>query len=121
MKRISLSILLLSCLGVLAFAEPLGWVSSEEKSFDCGQTITIAANPEAGYTFSQWSDGITDNPREVYVGQEQTFIAEFAASPATGLDNTDANTPSVRKVLINDHIFIIRDDKVYSIQGELVH
>lgn len=120
MKRICLFIVFLTLLWGSATAEPLGWVTTETQPFDCGEMVTIAANPAEGYTFLQWDDGNTDNPRTVLVGQEQTFTAEFVASSATGVDNTTATSPSVRKVLINDHIYIIRDEKVYSIQGELV-
>ena len=37
----------------------------------------IAANPNMGYNFVQWSDGNTDNPRTVVVTQDTTFTAEF--------------------------------------------
>ena len=36
------------------------------------------AAPKAGYSFIQWSDGNTDNPRDVVVTQDSTFTAEFA-------------------------------------------
>ena len=120
MKRFCLSILLLAMLGVSANADPQEWVTSDKKSFDCGKTIKIAAEPKTGFTFSQWDDGNTDNPRTILVGEKQTFTALFTISTATDMDNTNANDPHVRKVLINDHIFIIRNDKTYSIQGELV-
>lgn len=37
----------------------------------------IAADPNIGYNFVQWSDGNTDNPRTVVVTQDTTFTAEF--------------------------------------------
>jgi len=38
----------------------------------------ITAIPQAGYCFTQWSDGNADNPRQVVVTQDSTFIAEFS-------------------------------------------
>ncbi|MBR1516452.1 MAG: hypothetical protein IJ621_06880 [Paludibacteraceae bacterium] len=54
---------------------------------DCGEQwegdclhrteITLNAEPESGYKFSHWSDGNTDNPRQVIVIANATFIAVF--------------------------------------------
>ena len=35
-----------------------------------GDTITLTANPEDGYYFDSWSDGNTDNPREIVVTED---------------------------------------------------
>ncbi len=40
--------------------------------------VNISANPNAGYHFTQWSDGNTDNPRLVTVTQNATYTAQFA-------------------------------------------
>ena len=40
--------------------------------------ITFTAIPNNGYHFTQWSDGITDNPRTIQLTQDTTFSAEFA-------------------------------------------
>ena len=42
-----------------------------------GSNITIEAIPYTGYHFSQWSDGVTDNPRTVRITNDTTFTAEF--------------------------------------------
>ena len=120
MNRIGFSILLLTLFGALASANTLDWVSSDVQSFDCGETITIAANPEDGYTFSQWDDGNTDNPRTVLVGQEATFIAEFVVSSITAVDNVDEQKSAPRKMLINDKLYILMDDKLYDATGKRV-
>ena len=54
---------------------------------DCGEQwegdclhrteITLNAEPESGYKFSHWSDGNTDNPRNVIVTENATFTAVF--------------------------------------------
>ena len=40
-------------------------------------TLTIEAIPNAGYEFLYWSDSITDNPRDVIVLSDSTFVAHF--------------------------------------------
>lgn len=42
-----------------------------------GNTVSIEAIPDSGYLFVQWSDGNTDNPRQVTVTQDTAFTAEF--------------------------------------------
>ena len=39
---------------------------------------TIVAIPYEGYEFLHWNDGVTDNPRVVYLTQDTTFTAVFA-------------------------------------------
>ena len=46
-----------------------------------GSTLSISATPAEGHHFVQWSDGSTDNPRNLTVGTEDiTLTAEFALS-----------------------------------------
>lgn len=40
-------------------------------------TIVLLATPNYGYHFTGWNDGITENPRNVYVVQDSTFTAYF--------------------------------------------
>ena len=40
--------------------------------------VTISANPNYGYHFTQWSDGNTDNPRTLVLTQDTILTAEFA-------------------------------------------
>ena len=40
--------------------------------------ITCTATPDYGYHFTQWSDGLKDNPRIFRLTQDTTFTAEFA-------------------------------------------
>ena len=41
------------------------------------QEATIRATAYEGYTFTQWSDGNTDNPRTIQLISDTTLIAEF--------------------------------------------
>ena len=51
-------------------------------------SITIEAVPNYGYHFTQWSDGLTENPRTLVITQDTTFTAEFALD-RTGTCGTD--------------------------------
>ena len=42
-----------------------------------GDTATIEAIPNVGCEFLYWNDSITDNPRDIVVTQDSTFIAYF--------------------------------------------
>ena len=43
-----------------------------------GETITLEALPNPGYVFDGWNDGIPDNPREITVVSDSTFVANFS-------------------------------------------
>lgn len=49
-----------------------------ENSSDDNASILITATPVDGGIFEKWSDGNTDNPRQVTLAQDTTFVAEFA-------------------------------------------
>ena len=62
-------------------------------TFPQGSSITLTATANPGYSFSQWQDGNTDNPRTITVTQNATYTATFTqnnytinvyASPADG-------------------------------------
>ena len=40
--------------------------------------VTLTATADHGYHFTQWSDGLKDNPRIAQITQDTTFTAEFA-------------------------------------------
>lgn len=46
-------------------------------TYHYGDTATIEAIPNVGCEFLYWNDSITDNPREIVVTQDSTFIAYF--------------------------------------------
>ncbi len=56
-----------------------GTISGAEsgKQYYEGTALTLTATPNQGYTFAQWSDGNTDNPRTITVTQDSTFTAVF--------------------------------------------
>ena len=40
--------------------------------------VTLTVTPDYGYHFTQWSDGVKDNPRIFQITSDTTFTAEFA-------------------------------------------
>ena len=46
-------------------------------TYDYNSTVSLQAIPITHYHFVQWSDGNTDNPRQVVVTSNATFIAQF--------------------------------------------
>ena len=46
-------------------------------TYDYGTEISISADANPNYEFLEWNDGNTDNPRNITVEQDSTFIATF--------------------------------------------
>ena len=45
--------------------------------YEFGQTATLEARPRAGYHFTHWSDGNTENPRQVVMQDNYEYQAQF--------------------------------------------
>ena len=83
--------------------KPEAWGSAYQAALDCngvvagsgiyqyGATVTISATPKEGNHFVQWSDGITDNPRQVLVTGDLNYAAEFAINEYTVILTSDAD------------------------------
>jgi len=54
-----------------------------EGTYPLGDTVTIEAFPNTGYTFLYWNDSITDNPRDILFTQDTTFTAYFSLAEYT--------------------------------------
>ena len=99
---------------------------------DCGEQwegdclhrteITLNAESESGYKFSHWSDGNTDNPRQVTVTEDATFTAVFESQAPTGLEdeNGDVRAPSAIKYIDNGILYIERNGITYTAQGQRI-
>ncbi len=46
-------------------------------SYDYGTSVTLKAEPNEGYLFSKWSDGVTTNPRTITVSKDMSLTASF--------------------------------------------
>lgn len=54
--------------------------ASGSGTYSGSQEVTLTATPNPGYTFKQWSDGNTSNPRKIYVTSNSTITATFEAA-----------------------------------------
>ena len=58
-------------------ADTGGAVSSPGGTYNEGSKITITATPDGMYLFKEWSDGSTQNPREITITSNLTLKASF--------------------------------------------
>jgi hypothetical protein len=84
---------------------------------------TLAATVNEGYSFVQWNDGNTDNPRTVTVTGDMTFTAEFAAG--TGITETTATAIAVypnpvRDVLHVQSLEAVEQVSICDISGKIL-
>ena len=86
-------------------------------TYDYGTLVTLTATANNGYEFLQWSNGIKDNPYSFTVVDNITLEAQFI--PTTAVENVSANDDTtLRKVLRDGQVYILRNGKVYTIQGQ---
>ena len=64
-----------------------------------GTVVTLAAIPVSGYYFVQWSDGNTENPRQITVTEDVSLMAEFSASGRLTVSSIDDAMGGVTAVL----------------------
>ncbi|MDY6393873.1 MAG: leucine-rich repeat protein [Synergistales bacterium] len=72
----------------------MGTVSGSGE-FEYGDNIVISANASEGYKFLQWNDGNTDNPRQIRVENDSTFIANFTVDDGVGLQDKEKDDISI--------------------------
>ncbi len=54
-------------------------------TYNHGATVNLTATAATGYTFIGWSDGVTDNPREITVTGPAQYTANFSQNSRHGL------------------------------------
>ena len=79
-----------------------------------GTILTIGS---AGYQWSSSNGGERDNVKTL-TANSLTYLLN--ASPATGVDNTNANAVKAAKEIRNGQVVIIRDNKTYNVLGTRV-
>ncbi|MBR5168081.1 MAG: leucine-rich repeat domain-containing protein [Salinivirgaceae bacterium] len=57
-----------------------GYTSNKTIVFKYGETITVSAIANYGYHFTQWSDGVTANPRTITLTDDVEFQAQFGVN-----------------------------------------
>ena len=91
-------------------------------TYTAGSTATIAAFPNSGYLFDKWQDNVTDNPRQVTVTGDMTFVAFFKS---TGVGENEGRLLVLYPNPANDYIRIEgleanSEVKIYNAMGALV-
>ena len=106
------------CNIIVVYDVKQGYVSGDG-TYDLGTQVRLVAEPNSGYEFSQWSDGIADNPYIFTAIEDITLEALF--NPTTAVENVKAdNAEGVQKVLCNGQVYILRNGKAYDIVGREV-
>ena len=62
-------------------------------TYNAGTTVQLQANPYAGYEFTYWNDGNTENPRYIVVTGDATYVANF--QPQVGINDNDLSDINV--------------------------
>ena len=62
---------------IVAPSNPANGTASGSGSYPDGTIVTLWATANAGYEFSTWNDGSTENPRSVTITSDTLFIANF--------------------------------------------
>ena len=81
-----------------------------------GAEVTLTAIPDIGYEFTQWSNGVTENPYTFSISEDIVLEAQFKPSTATETESTPAaETP--QKIFRDGQVYILREGKVYTPTG----
>ena len=91
-------------------------------SYIVGTTATLVAIPKEGYVFAQWSDGVTDETRQVFVDHDIELSAFFSF---TDVEENDAISISLYPNPASDVIRIegiegIHDICIFNLMGQVV-
>ncbi|MBO7593898.1 MAG: leucine-rich repeat protein [Salinivirgaceae bacterium] len=83
----------------------------------------LKATPNAGYQFKEWSDGETDNPREILVYSDTTFTAVFEEMAGTETSVAESAADAVNIYVAGKNIVVENatdEILVYNAMGALV-
>ena len=83
-----------------------------------GTLVYLTATPDEGYEFVSWSDNY-DSFYGIEIKGNVTVTATFQLIDTTDLDALEMDAKAT-KLLIDGQIFILRGEKVYTVQGSLV-
>ncbi len=96
-----------------------GW-TTEGCAYEMGAQVMIYAHPAAGFEFSQWSDGNTDNPRFITMTGEVNLTAQFVVKTTTNVSGANVSAAPAHKILRDGQVYIERNGKIYTMQGQEV-
>ncbi len=92
--------------------------TESEYTFQEGTQFILIAKADEGWVFAQWNDGETKNKRNITVASDLTLKAIFTDDP-DGIhspDGTASDEESV-KIVRNGKVYILRGDKVFTVDG----
>lgn len=90
------------------------------KSVPKNTVLHLTAIPDNGYDFKRWADGNTKNPRMVTIIDDITYTAEFEPIQDSLNDLYNQSASSVRKMIIDGQVLILKDNDVYNVLGEKI-
>ena len=99
-----------------------GTITCQEENIDLGKVaentvLHFTATPETGYVFKSWQG--YDPASGLTVTEDCTVTAEFEKE-SQGVDNAPSDQVPSTKLLRDGQIYIIRGEKVYTIDGRKV-
>lgn len=87
--------------------------------YQIGDTVTLTAIPNDGYRFVRWSNDVEDNPYSFVISENVMLSAEFEIEK-TAVENISSQTTNCQKIIRENQLLILRDDKTYNIVGQIV-
>ena len=73
-------------------------------------SYTISATANESFHFSHWSDGNQDNPRTIFLTQDTSLTACFAANQTTGVVSATIPATKPIKTIRNNQLYILLPD-----------
>ena len=95
-----------------------------EQSMIQGTSVTISAIPAEGYQFAYWLQKVDQDaeaPEQIkekpysFSASSITYVAYFEATQ--GIEDVQPDNVQCTKMLIDGHLYIIRDNRMYNVQG----
>lgn len=95
--------------------------TESEYTFQEGTQFILIAKADEGWAFVQWSDGVTKEKRNITVTSDLTLKAIFTDDP-DGIHSPKGTASSEESVKIvrNGKIYILRGDKIFTVDGREV-
>ena len=81
-----------------------------------GEQVELEAHPNAGYHFVRWSDNITDNPRNIIVIGDASYIALFESNDVAGIDDDVISDISIYPNPVSSIVNITAPDEMSKIE-----
>lgn len=93
---------------------------SGENQFYYQDEIRLEAYPSnERYEFDRWSDGNTENPRTIIIDRDIELTAYFREA-SEGIEDIHIDSSIPHKIIIDGQVYILRGDKIYTLQGKEV-